>query len=101
VTFRTDVPHGPSPKDVDREDFAVFSAMNENQSPLLSASLHRFAKRRPYPRDRNNDEFTESNLMHSINGYVFGNEPMIADVGEIQATARPLISSALTSQTPL
>ncbi len=66
-----------SPKDVDREIFALFSVMNENASPLLEANLHRFAQK-PYPRDPgDDDEFTESNLMHSINGYVFGNQPMI------------------------
>jgi hypothetical protein len=64
------------PKDVDREIFALFSVMNENASPFLIENLHRFA-RRPYPRDLDDDEFGESNLMHSINGYVFGNQPLI------------------------
>ena len=64
-----------SPKDIDREVYALFSVMNENQSPYLRASLHRFASP-PYPR-LDDEEFNESNLMHSINGYVFGNEPMI------------------------
>lgn len=64
-----------SPKDIDREVYALFSVMNENQSPYLRASLHRFASPR-YPR-LDDEEFNESNLMHSINGYVFGNEPMI------------------------
>jgi len=61
-----------SPKDVDREVFALFSVMNENQSPYLQASLHRFASP-PYPK-LDDEDFNESNLMHSINGYVFGNE---------------------------
>jgi len=65
-----------SPKDVDREIFVLFSVMNENASPFLMENLRRFAKR-PYPRDIDDDDFNESNLMHSINGYVFGNEPMI------------------------
>jgi FtsP/CotA-like multicopper oxidase with cupredoxin domain len=65
-----------SPSDVDREIFVLFSVMNENASPLLVDNLRRFA-RPPYPRDRDDDEFVESNLMHSINGYVFGNGPMI------------------------
>jgi manganese oxidase len=64
-----------SPKDVDREVFALFSVMNENQSPLLGDSLERFATP-PFPA-LGDDEFNESNLMHSINGYVFGNQPMI------------------------
>jgi hephaestin len=64
-----------SPKDVDREIFALFSVMNENASPFLLENLHRFAQA-PYP-PLDNDDFNESNLMHSINGYVFGNMPMI------------------------
>lgn len=63
------------PKDVDREVFALFSVMNENKSPYLEQNLHRFAQP-PYP-DPGNDDFTESNLMHSINGYVYGNMPLI------------------------
>jgi FtsP/CotA-like multicopper oxidase with cupredoxin domain len=66
-----------SPKDVDREVFALFAVMNEGESPLLPASIRRFAKR-PLPRDPDgDDEFQESNLMHAINGYVFGNGPLI------------------------
>jgi hephaestin len=66
-----------SPKDVDREIFTMFSVMNENASPYLETNLHRFAKP-PLPTDPDNDDdFQESNLMHSINGYVFGNMPMI------------------------
>jgi hephaestin len=64
------------PKDVDREVFALFAVMNENASPLLPESLRRFAKR-PSSRGPDGDEFEESNLMHSINGYVFGNGPLI------------------------
>jgi hephaestin len=66
-----------SPKDVDREIFVLFSVMNENASPFLAENVRRFAKP-PYPHDLgDDDDFNESNLMHSINGYVFGNEPMI------------------------
>jgi manganese oxidase len=63
-----------SPKDVDRELFALFSVMNENESPFLDENVHRFAEE-PFP-DPDDDDFIESNLMHSINGYVFGNGPM-------------------------
>jgi FtsP/CotA-like multicopper oxidase with cupredoxin domain len=67
-----------SPKDVDREVFVLFSVMNENASPFLMANLHRFAAKPYPPKPADDDDFDESNLMHSINGYVFGNEPMIA-----------------------
>jgi hephaestin len=64
------------PKDVDRELFVMFSVMNENASPFLGTNIKRFAKR-PFPSDPDDDEFVESNLMHSINGYVFGNQPLM------------------------
>src|SRR5690242_21038694 len=65
-----------SPKDIDREVFTLFSVMNENLSPYIRANVKRFAEK-PYPKNLDDDEFVESNLMHSINGYVFGNQPMI------------------------
>src|SRR3954454_7707032 len=60
-----------SPDDVDRDFFVLFSVMNENESPFLKPNLRRFA-RRPFPRHpEEDDDFQESNLMHSINGHVF------------------------------
>jgi FtsP/CotA-like multicopper oxidase with cupredoxin domain len=62
-----------SPKDVDQEVFALFSVMDENKSFYLDQELKSLAKP-PAPDD---GDFNESNLMHSINGYVFGNGPMM------------------------
>jgi FtsP/CotA-like multicopper oxidase with cupredoxin domain len=64
-----------SPKDVDREVFEMFSVMDENKSPYLLHNLYTYAQQ-PYP-DVDDDDLNESNLMHSINGYVFGNQPML------------------------
>jgi hephaestin len=64
-----------TPKDVDRELFVMFSVMNENNSPYLNTNVRRYTRLPSAP--AKDDEFTESNLMHSINGYVFGNQPMI------------------------
>ena len=64
-----------SPKDVDREFFVLFSVMNENASPYLHQNVERFAKK-PFPPD-DDEDFEESNLMHSVDGYVFGNQPMM------------------------
>jgi manganese oxidase len=64
-----------SPKDVDQEVFALFSVMNENASPFLRENIDKFAS--PPAPDPDDEEFQESNLMHSIDGYVFGNQPMI------------------------
>jgi hypothetical protein len=64
-----------TPKDVDRELFVNFTVMNEGLSPYLKTNEERFAKG-PHQED-DEEGFEESNLMHSINGYVYGNQPMI------------------------
>lgn len=64
-----------TPKDVDREVFELFSVMNENASAYLDRNVQRFAKAPYAPPD--DEGFNESNLMHSINGYVYGNQPMV------------------------
>jgi FtsP/CotA-like multicopper oxidase with cupredoxin domain len=53
--------------------------MNENESWLLPRNVHDFTQLRG-PRAspdelEHDDEFAESNLMHSINGYVYGTLP--------------------------
>ncbi len=64
-----------SPKDVDREIVALFEIMDENRSPYLEENLRRFAQP-PYPA-RDDVNFTRSNRRLAINGYIFGNGPMI------------------------
>jgi hephaestin len=64
-----------TPKDVDREVFELFEVMNENNSPYLQANVQRFADK-PYA-EPDDEDFEESNLKHSINGYMFGNQPML------------------------
>ena len=68
--------HEPTvhPLDVDREVFELFSVMNENNTHYIDQEIK--ALPQP-PADPGSDEFNESNLMHSINGYVFGNGPMV------------------------
>jgi hephaestin len=61
-----------SPKDVDRELVANFEVDDENQSPYLADNVTKFAGD-PTGVDPDDEEFHESNLMHSINGYVYGN----------------------------
>jgi FtsP/CotA-like multicopper oxidase with cupredoxin domain len=66
-----------SPKDVDREIFASFFIDNETQSPLLAENMAKYGTP-PMPADPDDDEeFVESNLKHSINGYLYGTMPMI------------------------
>jgi FtsP/CotA-like multicopper oxidase with cupredoxin domain len=63
-----------SPKDVDREVFELFAVMNENNSPYLDQNKEEQGEP---PYDDSDEGFEESNLMHSINGYVYGNQPMV------------------------
>jgi manganese oxidase len=60
-----------SPIDVDREFVANFSVMDENSSLWLDTNLSALAE----PPSPDDEGFIESNLMHSINGYVYGNLP--------------------------
>jgi hephaestin len=64
-----------SPKDVDRELVTLYTVMDENASLYLSDNIQQFAGD-PETVDPDDEDFGESNLMHSINGYVFGNLPL-------------------------
>jgi manganese oxidase len=48
--------------------------MNENNTHYIDQEIKPLPQP---PADPSSDEFNESNLMHSINGYVFGNSPMV------------------------
>ena len=52
----------------------MFEVADENQSPYLQANIDRYAGD-PASVNPDDDGFHESNLMHSINGYVYGNGP--------------------------
>lgn len=58
-----------TPKDVDREFFSLFNIFDENSSLLLGSNITDYAPN-AVPDDPG---FQESNLMHSINGLVYGN----------------------------
>lgn len=73
ITARGKARPDGSPNDVDREIFALFMVMDENLSHYLEAERTKLAK----PPAADDADFQESNKMHSINGYVYGNEPMI------------------------
>jgi FtsP/CotA-like multicopper oxidase with cupredoxin domain len=62
-----------SPIDVDRQFVAMFDVMDENQSHYLDDNIAGLSD--PKGVDPADEEFGESNLMHSINGYVYGNGP--------------------------
>jgi FtsP/CotA-like multicopper oxidase with cupredoxin domain len=70
------------PKDVDRELVTMFTVFDENTSFLLDENIQTYAGD-PSSVDPNDEGFIESNLMHSINGYVYGNIPgLVMQQGE-------------------
>ncbi len=76
VTRRGAAKEDGSPKDVDREVYSLFTQMDESQSRLLEENL---ADRLVNPRDikRGATGFSDANVFYSINGYVYGNMPLV------------------------
>ena len=62
-----------TPKDVDREFIVNFTVMDENSSPWLDTNILRAEQ--PATVNPDDEGFIESNLMHGINGFVYGNLP--------------------------
>jgi manganese oxidase len=60
--------------DVDRQFVAFYDVMDENQSHYLNDNVAGVEDAANV--DPGDEEFEESNLMHSINGYVYGNGPL-------------------------
>ncbi len=61
------------PKGVDREFVNLFTVTDENKSLYLESNIREFLGSSPInPED---EEFVESNLMHGINGFVYGDLP--------------------------
>jgi FtsP/CotA-like multicopper oxidase with cupredoxin domain len=63
-----------SPKDVDREFVTLFNIYDENVSPWLDENIKQFTGD-PSKVDKEDPGFVESNLKHSINGFLYGNLP--------------------------
>ncbi len=60
-------------KGIDREFIVLFTVFDENKSHYLDKNIQAFA---PEAKDKKEDEaFVESNLMHTMNGYVYDNLP--------------------------
>ncbi|CAM9748815.1 unnamed protein product, partial [Pylaiella littoralis] len=57
------------PADVDEEFVILFLVSDENQSNYLQANLDKFGG------NEDGEDFEESNLMHSMNGFIYGNLP--------------------------
>ncbi|XP_065702341.1 hephaestin [Patagioenas fasciata] len=63
-------------RDVDIDFFLMFSVVDENLSWYLDENIASFCTD-PGSVDKEDEEFQESNKMHAINGYVFGNLPEV------------------------
>ncbi|KAM7398054.1 hypothetical protein PAMA_006090 [Pampus argenteus] len=61
--------------DVDQDVFLIFSVMDENLSWYLDDNIQICTD--PAGVDKDDADFKESNLMHAINGYMYGNLPGI------------------------
>lgn len=71
------------PRGVDRELITLFTVYDENKSWYIEQNIAEYAED-PTSVDAEDDEFFESNLMHGINGYVFGNLPgLVMQEGEL------------------
>ncbi|KAL7871849.1 hypothetical protein SRHO_G00068320 [Serrasalmus rhombeus] len=58
--------------DVDNEFFLLFSILDENLSWYLDKNIQIYGTNESNPQD---DAFVESNKMHAVNGYMYGNLP--------------------------
>lgn len=74
ITARGKANPDGTPRDVDREFVTMFSVMDENSSPYLQHNIDTKTGD-PSAVNPDDEDFEESNLMHSINGFVFGNLP--------------------------
>ncbi|NWR96817.1 HPHL1 protein, partial [Motacilla alba] len=61
-------------KGIDREFYLLFSIFDENDSWYLHKNIEAFTGD-PTKVDENDADFMESNKMHAVNGYLYGNLP--------------------------
>ncbi|XP_067851102.1 ceruloplasmin [Heptranchias perlo] len=61
-------------KKVDKEFYLLATVFDENLSWYLEDNIRRFTTK-PKAVDKEDEDFQESNKMHSINGYMYGNQP--------------------------
>ena len=67
-------PDSAVPRDVDREFVTMFTVFDENSSRLLEHNINTYAGD-PNSVETEDEGFVESNLMHSINGFLYNNLP--------------------------
>ncbi|PCJ32642.1 MAG: copper oxidase [Gammaproteobacteria bacterium] len=58
--------------DIDREFITLFTVTDENDTYYIDQNIEKYTNG---VEDADDDDFYESNLMHGMNGYVYGNQP--------------------------
>ncbi|XP_045359274.1 ceruloplasmin isoform X2 [Leopardus geoffroyi] len=61
-------------KDVDKEFYLFPTVFDENESLLLDDNIRMFTTA-PHLVNKEDEDFQESNKMHSMNGFMYGNQP--------------------------
>ncbi|XP_008705577.2 ceruloplasmin isoform X1 [Ursus maritimus] len=62
------------PKDVNKEFYLFPTVFDENESLLLDDNIRMFTTA-PHLVNKEDEDFQESNKMHSMNGFMYGNQP--------------------------
>ena len=84
ITRKGDLGPNGLPAGVDREEFALFTVFNEMRSPYLWDNIGRYVENKSAVEfqlalggggDEGGGAFAESELLHTINGYLYGNGP--------------------------
>ncbi|KAK2828659.1 hypothetical protein Q5P01_019693 [Channa striata] len=73
TTSNSDIPSARN--DVDQDIFLMFNVVDENLSWYIEENVQNCSD--GVNIDQDNEDFEESNMMHAINGYLFGNLPGI------------------------
>lgn len=76
VTRRDAATEEGRPMDVDHEFVSLFTVHDENLSHYLDHNIGSYTEADDIEALVDDEDFAESNLMHSLNGYVYGNGPM-------------------------
>ena len=74
LTCKSGALEGGKTRGVDKEFLALFSVLDENDSWLLDKNIKYYCSN-PQGVNKEDEDFMESNKMHAINGYFYGNLP--------------------------
>ncbi|XP_055977363.1 ceruloplasmin-like [Sorex fumeus] len=81
IICKKDSLDGEKEKNIDKEFVVMFSVVDENLSWYLDDNIQTYCSE-PEKVDKEDEEFQESNRMHSVNGYTFGSLPDLSMCAE-------------------